>query len=67
MLPITTNPVYENPFTGRGYIAYYPNTTGELRFTLTVPKSSQYEIILRYRVIELLASVFNYFYTFSAI
>lgn len=60
VFPITSNPVYENPFTGRGFIAY-PSTTAELSFIVTVPKSSQYEIILRYMVIELLANVFQLF------
>ena len=60
VFPITSNPVYENPFTGRGFIAF-PGTTAELSFILTVPKSSQYEIILRYMVIVLLASVFYLF------
>ena len=64
VFPITSNPVYENPFTGRGFIAY-PGIDAELHFILTVPKSSQYEIILRYRVIELLVIVFQLFCVFS--
>lgn len=52
VFPIMDTPVYENPFTGRGFIAYPINTGGDLKFTVTVPMSSQYEIILRYRVIE---------------
>ncbi|XP_065918231.1 laminin subunit beta-1-like isoform X1 [Dysidea avara] len=52
VLPITNNPVYDNNFTGRGYIAF-PRVGGRLEFLISVPESSRYEVILRYRLFNM--------------
>ena len=51
MFPITDNPVYDNSFTGRGYITF-PSGGGNLEFLVSVLESSRYEVILRYRVLK---------------